>query len=156
MDKKIIWNQPQRIADFVAGQLGLPMVSEAVAAIGLEASSGELLAGVLFDNYNGASICMHVAAVPGKRWMTRDYLRASFAYPFLQLKVRKLLGLVSSANVVAQKFDEHLGFVLETALKDAHPNGDLLVYSMTREQCRWINIPLRKSPHGQELAAATA
>ncbi|MBI3715660.1 MAG: GNAT family N-acetyltransferase [Betaproteobacteria bacterium] len=105
-------------------------------AIGLE-EDGELIAGVLYDHYNGQSIAMHVAAA-GKRWMTREYLRACFAYPFLQLRVKKILGFVDSANQEARRFDEHLGFAREATIADAGKEGDLIIYSMTPEQCRFI------------------
>lgn len=108
--------------------------------MGME-EEGEITAGVLFDSYNGASVCMHVAANPGKRWMNREMLWYAFAYPFLQLRVKKILGIVASADHHTRKFDEHLGFVLEATLKDAHPQGDLLLYTMTREQCRWLDRP---------------
>lgn len=123
-------------------------------AIGLE-ENGRLIAGVAFDSFNGASCCIHVAAVPGKRWMNREFLWVTFAYPFLQLNVKKLLGPVGSLNVEARAFDEHVGFVLEAALKDAHPDGDLLVYSMTRDQCRWLNIK-RYAPHGKTQSTTSA
>lgn len=106
--------------------------------IGLQ-QDGKLIAGVKYDQYNRASVCMHVAAI-GKRWMTREYLRVCFDYPFRQLGVRKILGLVSTSNLAAQRFDEHLGFVREALLVDAAPDGDLIIYSMTRQQCRFIGI----------------
>jgi hypothetical protein len=111
---------------------------------------GRILAGVKLDQWNGASICMHVAAIPGKRWMTRELLFASFDYPFNQLGVRKILGLVSASNTAARAFDEHLGFEVEATLKDAAPDGDLLVYSMTRDRCRFL-----KAPHGQQIQSGS-
>jgi hypothetical protein len=83
---------------------------------------------------------MHVAAVPGARWMTREFLWVCFDYPFNQLRVNKILGLVDSTNVPAQRFDQNLGFVLEHSIKDAGKVGDLLVYSMTRQQCRFLEM----------------
>lgn len=80
---------------------------------------------------------MHVAG-EGKRWMTKEYLRVCFDYPLNQLKVKKILGLVDSTNMDARKFDEHLGFELEACIKGAGPKGDLLIYSMTAEQCRFL------------------
>lgn len=114
-----------------------------------------LLAGVVFDSYNKASVQMHVAAAPGARWMTKAYLWTCFHYPFEQLRVNKILGLVGSKNLAAQRFDEHLGFVLETALKDAHPDGDLLIYSMTRDQCRFLNLQI-PDYHGQVFRSPAA
>lgn len=98
---------------------------------------GKILAVVGFEDYNYASIRMHVAA-EGKRWMTREYLRFCFWYPFKQLKVKKIIGLVSSNNHQALKFDRHLGFVDEAVIKEAAPDGDLVILTMSEKQCRFI------------------
>lgn len=98
----------------------------------------QLIAGVSYTDYNGVNLCMHVVSVPGKRWLRREFLWACFDYPFNHCKVRRVTGLVGEGNSEARRFDEHLGFELETTLKHAHPTGDLLVYRMFREQCRWI------------------
>lgn len=100
---------------------------------------GQIIAVVGFEDYNGASIRMHVAAV-GKRWMTREYLRFCFWYPFEQLKVKKIIGLVSSNNEQALRFDRHLGFVDEAVIKDAAPDGDLHILTMNKEQCKFLAI----------------
>ena len=115
------------------------------AAIGLVRGDSEIIAAVLFDSYRpGASICIHVAAL-GTHWLNRELLWATFHFPFIELKVRKLIGIVESDNAAARKFDENLGFHLEATLKDAAPNGDLLIYTMTAEQCRF----LKEHPHEQ-------
>lgn len=137
--KRIVLDQPERISKWVADRMESGWHGARGSAIGL-LENEEIIAGVLFDSWNGASICMHVAAVPGKRWMTREYLRICFAYPFQQLRCNKILGLVGSKNTVAQRFDEHLGFVLEATLEAAHPDGSLLIYSMTKEKCRWVSL----------------
>jgi RimJ/RimL family protein N-acetyltransferase len=103
--------------------------------IGLD-RDGELIAGVLYDNFNGKSVCMHVAGVGN--WLNRDFLRVCFDYPFNQMKVGKLIGLVDSGNAKALKFDRHLGFVSEALIKDAGKTGDLHILTMTREQCRFL------------------
>lgn len=148
--KSIILNW--KVTDWVAQRTG-GVAQPGDVGIGL-VEDDRLIAGVSFDRWNGASICMHVAAEPGARWMTRQYLHVCFRYPFEQIKVRKIVGLVGAKNVEARRFDEHLGFVLEATLSDAHPDGSLLVYTMTREQCRWLS--LKENPHGKRLAAAPA
>lgn len=112
--------------------------------IGLE-KDGVLIAGVLFDNCNGRSVQMHVASDGTRRWMTREYLAVCFDYPFNQLKVKKIVGLVDSANTDAQRFDMALGFRHEATLKDAGRQGDLLLLTMTREQCRFLDARYAKS-----------
>jgi RimJ/RimL family protein N-acetyltransferase len=111
--------------------------------IGLQ-RAGEIVAGVLYDEWNGASIRMHVASDGSRRWLNREFLRFAFWYPFEQLKVNRVHGVVAESNDAARKFDEHLGFVLEHRAPDAHPDGALLFYRMYRHECRWIE-PLRKA-----------
>jgi RimJ/RimL family protein N-acetyltransferase len=135
---KTITTDSERVNTFVARQMGLESWLDGWG-IGLE-EDGELIAGVTFDNFNGASICMHVAAAEGKRWMTREYLWFCFHYPFEQLGVKRITGLVPASNTVAQRFDEHLGFKLEARLKDAAPDGDLLVYAMFKDDCRFLRM----------------
>lgn len=106
----------------------------------LDTETGEILFAVRFDSYNGASIIGHFAAVPGKRWLTKELLWFTFYYPFVQLGVQRLTGLVLESNHEARRFDEHLGFTFEAALERAHPDGNLLVYRMFREDCRWLNL----------------
>lgn len=134
--KSIICNQNERVSHWVSERMGISDWSSC-KSIGLE-ENGELVAGVVFDYYNKASICMHVAAV-GSRWMNREYLWYSFHYPFNELKVKRITGLVPESNQAALNFDLNLGFKLETRLKDAHPDGDILVMKMMREDCRFIN-----------------
>jgi RimJ/RimL family protein N-acetyltransferase len=118
-------------------------------AIGLQ-ENGELIAGVLYDNYNGRSISMHVASNGTGAWMTREYLRVCFDYPFNQLGVNVIIGLVDSENLAARKFDEALGFKLEHSVPNAGPKGDLLLYSMTAAQCRFLRM---KERHGRQIVS---
>lgn len=106
--------------------------------------AGEIVAGVVFNDFNGVNCCMHVAALPGSRWLCREYLWTCFDYPFRQLKVRRVTGLVGEGNLAARKFDEHLGFELETTLEQAHPTGNLLVYRMFEKDCKWIRPDFEK------------
>jgi hypothetical protein len=99
-----------------------------------------LIAGVWFDGWNGANIYMHVAALPGRRWMTREYLWYVFHYAFEQCGVKRITGLVAETNQDARQFDEHIGFTLETRLTDACTDGDLLVYRMFKDECRWLKL----------------
>lgn len=115
-------------------------------AIGLE-EDGVLVAGVLYDHWNGKSIAMHVAGL-GKKWLTREFLWYCFHYAFVQCGAAKVLGMVSSANEAALRFDRHLGFVHEATIKDACRDGDMVLMSMTPAQCRWLGLGAR---HGRQI-----
>lgn len=139
--KTVVYGQDSSILSWVAPQIGEDVLDlPGAQTIGLE-EDGELIAGVLFTMYNGPSICMHVAAVPGKRWMTRDYLFRCFAYPFLQLECRRVTGLVREDNLVAQRFDEHLGFKREGVIRQGCDDGtNMLLYGMLKAECRYLEI----------------
>lgn len=105
-------------------------------AIGLR-RGGRLVAGVLYEGFNGRNVWMHVAAVPGARWLVRDYLRACFAYPFLVCGVERVSGYVNESNALARRFNQHLGFREEARLHGAAPDGgDVLIFVMWKKECR--------------------
>lgn len=110
---------------------------------------GGIIRGVVgYDGYNGASVQMHVAGEPG--WLTRDLIKACFDYPFNVCEVNVILGLVPSGNKEAIRFNEHLGFRVRTVLEGAHPDGSLILMTMTRGECRYLN----RNSNGQEIQAA--
>jgi len=145
--KTIVWDRPAEVGRWVCSRIGGSFDASSATAIGLE-RDGELIAGVVFDHFNGRSISMHVAG-EGGHWMTRGYAKACFGYVFNQLKVKKVIGLVDSANLAARRYDEHLGFRLESVITDAGREGDLLIYTMTAGECRWLG-----EKHGQQVLAA--
>lgn len=114
----------------------------AAVGIGLE-HNGRLIAGVVVNEFNGVNACIHVAA-NGAGWLNREFLWFVFHYCFEQAKLNRLTGLVVESNIDARKFDEHLGFVEETRLKNAHKDGDIIVYVMWKESCKWLSIKKQK------------
>ena len=110
-----------------------------MTAIGLR-HDGELVAGVVYEGFNGRNMWAHVAAMPGARWLRRDYLRACFVYPFVLCGVDRLSGYVNESNAEARRFDEHLGFKEESRLRGAAPDGgDVILYVMWRDECRFLS-----------------
>lgn len=107
---------------------------EGQPTIGLE-SGGNIVAGVLYDSWNGRSIMCHIAI---EEIMTPAYLGAIFHYPFLHLGCDKIIGSVAESNADIIRFVKKLGFQEEARILDAHPDGSLLLYTMKREQCRFI------------------
>jgi RimJ/RimL family protein N-acetyltransferase len=144
MPKQIVYNYPE-VYDFVKDIY--PFAPSLTATgIGLK-EDGQMIAGVLFEDYNGVNIHMHVAALPGRRWMTREYLFTCFAYPFVQLGCNRITGTVEASNLDARRFDEHLGFTQEALLKGAaRDGGDVIIYVMFREHCRFI----KEHKHGKQ------
>jgi len=126
-----------RVCHWVAQRTGGSYYEGSGQGIGL-VRDDRLIAGVLYDDFTGQSVQMHVASDGSRRWMNREFLRISFDYPFNQLKVKKVIGLVDSTNQAALDFDHNLGFVTEAIIKDAGKHGDMHILSMTRGQCRFL------------------
>lgn len=146
MTKRILLGHDELIGQWVVQRTGgdyVPGLGKTIALV----EDDRIIAAVLYDGFNGASIHMHVAAEPGKRWLDRKFLWKCFDYPFRQLGCNLIIGPVAESNLAARKFDEHLGFEIQATLKDAHPDGDLLIYGMYKHQCKWLKLGAR---YGQE------
>ena len=129
--------QGQAVGEWVCQKAG-GRWNDLCQAIGQE-TDGKLVIGVLYNGYTGSSISIHSRCdIPAK--VSREFYWAIFNYPFNVLKVKRLTGLVSTANLKAQKLDEHLGFERETIIKDYFPDGDGIVYIMRPENCRFLKL----------------
>jgi RimJ/RimL family protein N-acetyltransferase len=138
--KRLVYGQNKRICEWVGPQIDIQQFDADAVAIGVE-EDGVLIAGTVFNNYTGASIDMHVAAISGKRWATPTVLCCAFAYPFAQLKCNRVTGPVREDNLVSRRFVEHLGFKQEGLMRRGCEDGtNLILYGMLREECRWLGV----------------
>ena len=129
-------DQPQLRA-WISGVTGTKF-DESTMCIG-QKQDGNIVAVVAFTNIQEKSCCMHDAAIV-ENWISKDLLWASFDYPFNKLGVKVILAAVSSNNEEALRMNRHLGFVDKAYIEDAHDDGDLVILTMRREDCRWLDI----------------
>ncbi len=126
------------VFSFVKGLLPGLEKNSGMRAIGLR-RDGELVAGAVYEGFNGRNMWVHLASVPGRAWLNRDFLKAGFRYPFLLCGVDRLSGYVDASNTQARRFDEHIGFTEEARLKGAAPDGgDVIIYVMWKKDCRYV------------------
>lgn len=136
MGTRIISN-PARVFAFVSEIMPMSPVG-GMKGIGLE-KDGELIAGALYEGFNGQNVWVHLAGKPGKRWMNREFLWYGFHYPFNEMGVKRLSGYVNASNTDARRLNEHFGYQEEARLKGAAPDGgDVILYVMWRENCRFL------------------
>ena len=104
-----------------------------------------LLGGVLFTDYRVGSVHIHMAGFH-PRWVSKAMVYLAFDYPFQQLKVKKLFGLVPERNVKSRNNTLHLGFKIEYLVPDVLAYADgvngMYIMSMYKEDCRWLNMPM--------------
>lgn len=92
---------------------------------------------VVFDGFTPFDVNMHIV-IEDRRCVTRRILKQVFDYPFNQLGLRRVTGLVPESNVDALSFDLRLGFRPEGRKKWGAGDEDELILGMTKESCRWI------------------
>lgn len=98
----------------------------------------EIKVGVAFNEFMGNLCQIHVAMAKEYAYTPKEMLRETFQFAFDGLKRKKLVGVVSSLNEKALRFDTHLGFTEHTRFEDALAEGDdIIILTMTPEQCRY-------------------
>jgi RimJ/RimL family protein N-acetyltransferase len=133
----LIYGFDGEIALWTARQLGVEGFGPC-SAIGV-ARNGEIVAGVVFHRYSGGDIEVSMAAT-SPRWATRQTFARIFAYPFIQLGVRRITATTKSGNQPVRAFLEYLGFRLEGTLRRFHEDDDAAVYGLLKEECRWLRF----------------
>lgn len=124
------------VGPWVFTKIGKVWGPEGREAIGLE-RDGEVVAGVVLEDFTGVAASLHVA-IDNPHIPVRKLLVATAGYCFNQLKLDKVIGVVPSSNAAALKFDYGIGFRPEAIIKGVYPGADMVIMSMTREQCSFI------------------
>ncbi len=134
---RYVFTEKERCLKFVSERIGRAVGDGAwYEAIGLE-RRGELVVAVIYTHMTEHDIVMHVAAKPGARWCSHDFLCVAFRYPFAQLGLRRVTGFVPTDNADAIKLNRHIGFTVEGVLRQGSEHGDMLVMGMLSSECRW-------------------
>jgi len=137
------------VGQWVANRVNGVFTPNNSSCIGLLDKDGNLVAGVWYEAYTKTSIMTHIA-VEGR--MSKEFLSVIFDYPFVQLGVDKLIGPTNSNNNDAIRFNHKLGFVEEARIKDAYPDGDMVLLTMTKDKCRFLGERYGKK---QSISTAT-
>lgn len=140
----------------IAKAVGLhfnPAVDICIARI--KERDGEIITrgGIIIQAFTGASVSLHMAGFD-PHWINSNLLWVTFDYPFNQLKIKKILCYIPSKNKRSLAINLRLGFIIEARIADVYPDDELVLTSMTRERCRWLNIKpkglRREYENGQE------
>jgi hypothetical protein len=117
---------------------------------------GMLKAVVGYTDVNGKTAQIHVAA-EGKYWMRREFLWYTFYYPFIQLDLTWLIGVVNANNDTALKMDTNIGFEEFARIPDGYADGeDLVMLRLHRGSPRvqrWLSLGER---YGKSITTRTA
>jgi RimJ/RimL family protein N-acetyltransferase len=140
-----IVNGPQ-VGHWVSAQTDGAFWPERSLAIGLE-QDGQLVAGTIFENWNGRSVVCHIA------WqrVTPTYIAAVYDYAYNVANVDKIIGPISSNHTRALKLVRKMGFSEEARIKNAAPDGDIVLMTQTPDKCRFL-----EARYGQKISSTAA
>jgi len=123
------------IGPWVCEKTGGTWVKGRGTAIGL-VKGGAIEAGVLYEDFSGSNIVCHIAGQGG--WASRSFLALIFHYPFVQLGAKRITAPVASTNAKSINLVHRMGFELECTLAQAIPEGDLHLFRMWRDDCKFL------------------
>lgn len=136
MTSRLVFDDKERVGAWVAERVEQSSSWGSFYSCGVE-SDGKLVAGVVFNNFNGHNCTVHIAVEKTGRYLA-SLLEASADYAFRQCKLKRLTGLVDASNVKAFRLDKHIGFEHEFTMRSAGSDGgDLHVLVMWPDKCRW-------------------
>ena len=91
-----------------------------------------------YTAFIGKTCQMHMVNLKGG-YTPKQLLKAAFEYPFGQLGMIKVFGIVNSLNTKAMEYDQKLGFKEAARFEGVHDDGgDIVVFCMDKADCRWI------------------
>lgn len=129
LDEKIV-------VPWVYAKTGGAFTDTSTRGIGKMDNKGQLQAGVAYELCNGVNIYCHIAGLGN--WACREFLAVIFDYPFNQIGVRRITVPVCSTNTASKKLVQKMGFKLESTLSQATPGGDMLIYRMFKDECKYL------------------
>lgn len=144
MTAQLIYGNEGRLLPWAEARIGMGKFRGDAFAIGLE-RDGQIVAVVVFDTFSAVDVHMHIASDGTRAWMSKSLLLAAFAYPFAQLKLNRVTGVVPAKNAEAVAFDLHLGFEPEGRCEKALPDDDIIILGMQRSRCRFITEEQRNA-----------
>ena len=146
---RVLYGADPLVCRWVSRRIPGFQISPQARALGVVRGTS-LIAGVVFERWNGVHAEVSIAADPGSHWADRETLFRLFEYPFLQLDCQALTVVVPQTNMASLSLATKLGFVPEAIIAfAAHDGSPLIVLKMFRDQCRWI-----QNGQGKQRAAA--
>lgn len=136
------------VREFVQTRTGVATPLGPVQVLGFVDDEG-ILGGFMFERYTGVTGSVHVHwAGRDKKWLNRTMLQLVSIYVYGQLGCHVLFGEVRASDTDVRSIDERLGFVETATIPGYFPNDDLIIYSMTKHQCRWLPAEYKEPMHG--------
>ncbi|RLC18921.1 MAG: hypothetical protein DRI24_01765 [Deltaproteobacteria bacterium] len=131
------------IKHWLCEQIGYIPTAEFICIGQYDEQRKDLTGAVGYDGWSENMVEIHVASVPGAYWFTKELLYKSFHFPFVVHGRNIVASKVSSSNEAAVNFNRKLGFKEQCRIKGGSSSGDLIIFTMYRAECKWLDMDLR-------------
>jgi RimJ/RimL family protein N-acetyltransferase len=148
MSLRYVYEQDVTIARFVAAMI--PTVGwrgfDNCRTIGVIDASGNLIAGIVYNNWNPMSgiIEVNAAAIPGSKWVTRETLHRMSAYAFEKCACQMAVMRVRESDDRLLRQLAAYGFTFVRIARLFGRDADGVYCSLTVED--WANNKFNKRP----------
>lgn len=135
----VVYGADREVGEWAAERIPGGYLGPDAKALGV-VKNGNLIAGVIYDNFNGVNVEMSIATEPGSFWADRSTLHSVFHYPFVTMGCEAVTISVAMSNVKSLNLVTKLGFEPEAIIGFAARDGSsLLILKMFKDKCRWID-----------------
>jgi RimJ/RimL family protein N-acetyltransferase len=137
----IVTVQDPRLLAWVQAQIGTSFRPDSYTIANVT-DDGAVLAVVVYTNWHRTGCEMAIAST-SPRWATPGFMRACLAYPFKQLKLKRISMVTNENNARCIALCRWLGGQLEGRLREWYAGGtDALVYGLfERDLPAWVFGP---------------
>jgi RimJ/RimL family protein N-acetyltransferase len=133
----IICNKPGIVGSWVMERCEGEWYPGRGSTMGLLDSNGSLVAGIVFESYNGSHLFVHAACLPGG--LNEEFLHACFHYCFVENHCSRISCVVEESNETCHRFVQRVGWTKDVVIEGAGFEGrSLIVYKMTPQECKWL------------------
>lgn len=136
--------QPPIVWQWLHRKVKMPWSSD-LRVVAAMREDGSIAGAVGYNGWQTDSCFMHVA-FDSPHSFTRDLLRASFYYPFIQSGKEAVYALIDKGN------DECLRLVGKLGYREVYRTVDCVMFEMKAGECRWI----KEKEYGQGISTAAA
>ncbi|MGZ5029072.1 MAG: hypothetical protein ACXWAT_00595 [Methylobacter sp.] len=137
MAYKIIDSDMTRCQAWIAKEYGA-VGGDMVMLLGLE-RDGVLVAVTGFNYFNGKSAHQHFYIKKGQ-YPTKNFAWFMFYYPFYQAGLDVLIAIIPESNKAIVRLAKHAGYVEKYTLEDTHPDGNMIVWTMSKSDCKPLKL----------------
>jgi RimJ/RimL family protein N-acetyltransferase len=134
----IVFEQDVRLLAFASAVLNVRFDPAQSSWISNVQKDGAPLAVVVYTRFSPYNCEMSIATDGGRSWATRPFLRECYRYPFVQIGLQRVTGVVEDGNESALRLNRKLGHVEEARLKAWFGDKDGIVFRLLKDECKWL------------------